>query len=202
MTINDGDNVIIGGLIQDEDRATTRKIPLAGDMPMVGKLFSSKNSEVVERDILMSITPVIIRRQDVPRQEIAEFWSGTQKQASFEEPEEEKIKKETDFYDFPNKDFVKVLTEDEFLPNDDYFSIQVYSSKARTDAANLSSQLKEKGYKNWIRSGEIKGEGTFYRVFVGQYSSYMLAEQARLNMIQTDTFPKDIHIVDRAYVYK
>ena len=82
MTINDGDNVIIGGLIQDEDRATTRKIPLAGDMPMVGKLFSSKNSEVVERDILMSITPVIIRRLDVPNQEIAAFWSGTQKQAA------------------------------------------------------------------------------------------------------------------------
>ncbi|MCK5099634.1 MAG: SPOR domain-containing protein [Desulfobacteraceae bacterium] len=202
MTINDGDNVIIGGLIQDEDRKTTRKIPLAGDMPMLGRFFSSKNSEVVERDILMSITPVIIRRLDVPNQEIAEFWSGTQKQASLEEPEEEKIKKETDFNDLPNKDFIKVMKGDEFLPNNNYFSIQVYSSKGRTDAENWSDKLKEQGYDNWIRPAEIKGKGTFYRVFVGQYASYMLAEHARLKMIQTDTFPKDIHIVDRDYVYK
>ena len=83
MTINDGGNVIIGGLIQDEDRATIRKIPLAGDVPVLGRLFSSKYSEVAETDILMSITPVIIRRQDIPKQEIAEFWSGTQKQASY-----------------------------------------------------------------------------------------------------------------------
>ena len=202
MTINDGGNVIIGGLIQDEDRSTTRKIPLAGDVPVLGRLFSSKYSEVAETDILMSITPVIIRRQDMPRQEVAEFWSGTQKQASLEKPEEEKIRLETDFNKFPNKDYVKVMAEDKFLPNNNYFSIQVYSSKFKPEAENRSGQLEKLGYKTWIRPAEIKDKGTYHRVFVGQYTSYMLAEQARLNMIKTDTFPKDIHIVDKDYVYK
>ena len=202
MTINDGDNVIIGGLIQDEDRATTRKIPLAGDVPVLGRLFSSKYSEVAEKDILMSITPVIIRRQDMPRHKIAEFWSGTQKQASLKLPEEEKIRQETDFNDFPNKDFVKVMVEDEFLPNDSYFSIQVYSYKFKAEAEKRSAQLKKQGHKTWIRPADIKGKGTFYRVFVGQYPSYMLAEKARLSMINSGTFPKDIHIVDKDYVYK
>jgi general secretion pathway protein D len=202
MTINDGGSVIIGGLIQDEDRSTTRKIPFAGDIPALGRLFSSKNSEVAETDILMSITPVIIRRQDVPQQEISEFWSGTQKEISLEEPQEEKIRKVTSFNNFPNKDFVKALTGNEFLPGANYFSIQVYSSKVRTDAERRSKQHERQGYKTWIRSAEIKNKGTFYRVFVGQYTSYRLAEQARLDMIDTNIFPKDIHIVDRDYVYK
>jgi general secretion pathway protein D len=202
MTINDGANVIIGGLIQDEDRATTRKVPLAGDVPVLGRLFSSEHSEVDEKDILMSITPVIIRRQDIPRKEIAEFWSGTAKQVSLKVPEEEKIRSKTNFNKAPDKHYIQAMKEDEFLPNDNFFSIQVYSYKFKAEADNKSAQLKKQGYKTWIRPAEIKGKGTYHRVFVGQYLSYTAAEQARLDMIKTDIFPKDIHVVDKDYVYK
>ncbi|MCP3932503.1 MAG: hypothetical protein GY705_25810, partial [Bacteroidetes bacterium] len=191
-----------GGLIQDEDRSTTRKIPLAGDIPVVGRLFSSKYTEVAKTDILMSITPVIIRHPDVPKQDITGFWSGTQKDASIKEPEEEKIKKESGYNDIPNKDYVKAMANDEFLPSDNYFSIQVYSSKDKKDAESRSEEIKKHGYKTWIRQKKIKDKGRYYRVFAEQFTSYYLAEQTRLNMLKTDIFPKDIHIVDRDYVYK
>ncbi len=202
MTINDGSNVIVGGLIQDEDRSTTRKIPLAGDIPVVGRLFSSKYSEIAKTDILMSITPVIIRHPDVPKQDITGFWSGTQKDVSIKEPEEEKLKKESGYNDIPNKDYVKAVADEEFLPSDNYFSIQVYSSKDKKEAETRSEEIKKHGYKTWIRQKKIKDKGLYYRVFVEQFTSYFLAEQTRLNMLKTDIFPDDIHIVDRVYVYK
>ncbi|MCD4721224.1 MAG: tetratricopeptide repeat protein [Desulfobacula sp.] len=201
LTISDGDSVIIGGLIEDEDRTTIQKIPWIGEVPVLGKLFSNENSEVVKTDILMTITPVIIRNQDIPEANISGFWSGNEKQVSLELPAEEKIIKETDFNDFPDEDYIMVIAEEQFLPSDNYFSIQVYSSKDEADAQKRSKELKAMEYKTWIRPFEIKDKGTFYRLFVGQYGSYQKTEEILQDMLKEKIFPKDIHIVDRAYVY-
>ncbi len=86
LTIYDGDSVIIAGLIEDTERSTVQKIPLLGELPTLGKLFSTESSEAVKNDILMTITPVIIRTQDIPwkTQDIAGFWSGNEKQISLQ----------------------------------------------------------------------------------------------------------------------
>ena len=201
LTIYDGDSVIIGGLISDEDRTTIQKIPLVGDMPAIGRLFSSENSEVLNKDILMTITPVVIRTQDIPESEISGFWSGNEKQVSLEVPAEEKIIKETDFNDYPDKDYIMAALEDEFLPSENYFSIQVYSSAIETDSKKRSKELEDMEFKTWIRPFNIKDKGTFYRVYVGQYDSYQKAEATLQDMLKNKIFPKDIVIVDRAYVY-
>ncbi len=202
LTINDGDSVIIGGLISDEDRSSIQKIPLLGEMPALGKLFSMESSEAIKKDILMTITPVIIRNQDIPEQNIKEFWSGNEKEISMFAPAEEKIIKETDFNDVPQEDYIMVVKEDEFLPSDEYFSIQVYSFNDEIDAKERSKELQELGSKTWIRSADVDGKGIFYRVFIGQYGSYQAAETALQEMLTKDIFPSDIHIVDRAYVYE
>ncbi len=201
VTINDGDSVIIGGLIEDDDRKTVQRIPGFGDMPILGRMFSTEDSEIVETDILMTITPVVIRHQDIPEVNISEFWSGNEKQVSLEIPTEEKIIKETDFTDIPDRDFIQVVSEDQFLPSDNYFSIQVYSTKGNTDAQNKSRRYEDLGYKTWIRSVNIQDKGLFYRVFVGQYDSYQTANNELLKMLKDENFPKDIVIVDRDYVY-
>ncbi len=201
LTINDGDSVIIGGLIEDEDRSTVQKIPMLGDIPAMGRLFSSENSEVIKTDILMTITPVIIRAQDVPEKDVSEFWSGSEKEISLEMPVEEKIIEQTDFNDIPVKDYIMATAEDEFLPSDNYFSIQVYSSKDEADALKRKEFFKNMGHQVWVVPGQVEGKGTFYRVFVEQYDGYQKTEEARQEMLKDETFPKDIHIVDRAYVY-
>jgi general secretion pathway protein D len=202
LTINDGDSVIIGGLIEDEDRKTIQKIPILGEFPVLGRLFSTEDSEVIKTDILMTITPVIIRSQDVPEQNIAEFWSGSEKQISLQEPVEEKIIKATAFNDVPQKDYITVVSKDEFLPSDEYFSIQVYSSKDKNDAEVKAKEIEELKYKTWVRSAHIKDKGTFYRIFVGQYASYRQAEDSLQEMLTNEIFQKDMHIVDRTYVYE
>ncbi len=78
INLRDGETVIIGGLIKDEDRKIANKIPLLGDIPILGKLFSSTDDEAVKTDILMSITPNIVRPMELPDKDVQTFWSGTE----------------------------------------------------------------------------------------------------------------------------
>ncbi len=78
VNLRDGETVIIGGLINDQTRKSMNKIPLLGDLPVLGKLFSSTSDETVKTDILMSITPNIVRGLELPDKDSQSFWSGTE----------------------------------------------------------------------------------------------------------------------------
>ncbi|MEA1969825.1 MAG: SPOR domain-containing protein [Thermodesulfobacteriota bacterium] len=201
LTIYDGDTVIIGGLINDEDRSTLQKVPLLGEIPAIGKLFSSNSSETINTDILMTITPVIIRAQDVPENDSNGFWSGKEQNISLKEPFESKNDAETMFMDYPDEDYIMAVSDNEFLPGDTYFSIQVNSFRDVKDAMVRAMELEKMGYKTWTEKADIPGKGIYHRVFVGQYHGYSSADEALSEMIKKPEFTDDIHIVDRAYVY-
>ncbi len=78
INLRDGETVIIGGLIQDEERKSMNKIPILGDIPLLGKLFSNTDNSVIKTDILMSITPNIVRNMELPDKDSQVFWSGTE----------------------------------------------------------------------------------------------------------------------------
>jgi len=101
LTIRDGEPVIIGGLISDEERKTVRKIPLLGDIPVIGHIFSNLDKSKVETDILMSITPIIIRSQNIPGKDVSEIWSGQERDFSLKEPYESYAERKDRYYDRP-----------------------------------------------------------------------------------------------------
>lgn len=78
VNLRDGESVIIGGLIKDEERRSHVKVPILGDIPVIGKLFSSTEDGAIKTDILMSITPNIVRSMELPDKDIQNFWSGTE----------------------------------------------------------------------------------------------------------------------------
>ena len=78
INLRDGETVIIGGLIKDEDRKSRIKIPILGDIPILGKLFASADDGTIKTDILMSITPNIVRGMELPDKDSQTFWSGTE----------------------------------------------------------------------------------------------------------------------------
>jgi general secretion pathway protein D len=78
INLRDGETVIIGGLIKDEERKTRFKIPVLGDIPILGKLFASADDGTIKTDILMSITPNIVRGMELPDKDSQAFWSGTE----------------------------------------------------------------------------------------------------------------------------
>ncbi len=61
ITVNDGETVALGGLLKETDIETTQKVPLLGDIPLLGKLFSSKKTEKTSTDLLILITPHILK---------------------------------------------------------------------------------------------------------------------------------------------
>jgi len=77
MVLRDGETAILGGLIRDEDRNTKVKIPLLGDIPILGSLFTTYDTSGSRRDVLLTISPKIIRGLDLPPNEGRQFYSGT-----------------------------------------------------------------------------------------------------------------------------
>ena len=61
LRLHDGETQILAGLIDDQDRKTINKIPGIGDIPLLGKLFSNQSDNKSKTEIILSITPHIIR---------------------------------------------------------------------------------------------------------------------------------------------
>ncbi|OAJ59027.1 general secretion pathway protein GspD [Paraburkholderia ginsengiterrae] len=77
LRLKDGESQILGGLISDEDRRSADKVPGLGQLPVLGRLFSDHNGDHTKTEIVLQITPHIVRPQlsaDVDTQEV---WSGT-----------------------------------------------------------------------------------------------------------------------------
>jgi type II secretory pathway component GspD/PulD (secretin) len=60
VRIRDGQTFVIGGLIREEDRLSLEKVPILGDIPILGALFSHKNNSKQTTEIIIVITPRII----------------------------------------------------------------------------------------------------------------------------------------------
>jgi type II secretory pathway component GspD/PulD (secretin) len=62
VRVRNGETIIIGGLTQDELRETRRRIPLLGHLPLVGRLFRSKQSVQTRTELVIFITPRVLSR--------------------------------------------------------------------------------------------------------------------------------------------
>ncbi|MEO1632574.1 MAG: type II and III secretion system protein, partial [Bacteroidota bacterium] len=57
VRLRDGETIILGGLISDEDVVTDFKIPILGDIPLLGRLFRSRSRTKRESELVIYITP-------------------------------------------------------------------------------------------------------------------------------------------------
>lgn len=58
--VNNGESVIIGGLIENKNQKTIQKIPFAGDIPLIGELFKNRLNDVQNRSLVLIVTPYVI----------------------------------------------------------------------------------------------------------------------------------------------
>ena len=61
MTVDDGQIMAIGGLLDDNERRTLEKVPLLGDIPLVGELFKSRTRSRGKTNLMVFIRPTILR---------------------------------------------------------------------------------------------------------------------------------------------
>lgn len=77
LRLKDGETQVLAGLISDEDRRNAAKVPLLGDVPVLGRLFSNNADEVRKTEIVLLITPRVVRNLKRPGIQLEEFPSGT-----------------------------------------------------------------------------------------------------------------------------
>ncbi len=78
LRLRDGETQVLGGLISSEDRNTASKIPGLGHLPVVGRLFGNNSGSNNKTEIVLSITPHIIRPPAVIDASLREVFSGTE----------------------------------------------------------------------------------------------------------------------------
>ncbi|WP_194714297.1 cohesin domain-containing protein [Noviherbaspirillum soli] len=78
LRLKDGENQVLAGLINDEDRNSASKLPFLGNIPLVGRLFGSRTDNNQKTEIVLSITPRIIHQLHRPQAELAQFRAGTE----------------------------------------------------------------------------------------------------------------------------
>ena len=78
LRLRDGETQVLGGLITEDDRETSSKIPGLGSLPILGRLFSSQRDATNKTEIVLSITPHIIRHGVQPDTSANQFWYGTE----------------------------------------------------------------------------------------------------------------------------
>lgn len=61
IVVDDGDTAIIGGLMRDQDDEVIQKVPLLGDLPIIGWLFKARTTTRTKTNLTVFLTPKVIR---------------------------------------------------------------------------------------------------------------------------------------------
>jgi len=73
IRLRDGETNLLAGLIRDDERTTMEGIPGLSDVPVVGRLFARNHKETLQSDIVLTLTPHIIRVLDLSADDLRPF---------------------------------------------------------------------------------------------------------------------------------
>jgi len=76
IRLRDGETSVLAGLIRDDERTTLEGIPGLSDIPLIGRLFARNRNERTETDIIITLTPHIVRVLDVTEADLRPFRVG------------------------------------------------------------------------------------------------------------------------------
>jgi general secretion pathway protein D len=76
LSVKDGETSVIGGLIQANSNKNKNKIFILGDIPIIGPLLTGNNNRNIKTELVLALTPRIVRLPVTPEPDITSFWSG------------------------------------------------------------------------------------------------------------------------------
>ena len=59
VRLKDGETIILGGLIQESESENINKVPILGDIPLLGRLFRNKRTSLIKSELMIFITPYV-----------------------------------------------------------------------------------------------------------------------------------------------
>lgn len=78
LRLKNGETQVLAGLIQQEERSTQDRVPGLSQLPIVGRLFSSNLGQNNKTEVVLLITPYVVRNLDRPGTSVLEFAAGTE----------------------------------------------------------------------------------------------------------------------------
>jgi general secretion pathway protein D len=76
IRLKDGETNMLAGLIRDEERTTLSGVPGLSDLPFIGRLFAANRRQTLESDIVLTLTPHIVRVLDLSEADLRPFRLG------------------------------------------------------------------------------------------------------------------------------
>ena len=76
IRLKDGETNMLAGLIRDEERTSLASIPGLGDIPVIGRLFGYNRKETTETDIILTLTPRVVRPLYLTEEDLQPFRMG------------------------------------------------------------------------------------------------------------------------------
>ncbi|MGZ8811909.1 MAG: secretin N-terminal domain-containing protein, partial [Thermoanaerobaculia bacterium] len=83
IRLKDGETNFLAGLIQDTKQDSTTVTPFLGDIPVIGRLFRNESKNSQRTDLILTMTPHIIRIPDITEDDLAPMWVGTTNNLTF-----------------------------------------------------------------------------------------------------------------------
>ncbi|WP_281928029.1 type II secretion system secretin GspD [Methylocystis iwaonis] len=73
VVVNDGESLMLGGLVKDQNGNGSAQVPVAGDVPLVGNLFKDKGNTILKSELVIMITPHVVRSLSEGREITEEY---------------------------------------------------------------------------------------------------------------------------------
>ncbi|PYQ62969.1 MAG: hypothetical protein DMF53_11740 [Acidobacteria bacterium] len=83
IRLKDGETNFLAGLIRTDESTTDRGIPGLSDIPLLGRLFSNKHQEGARTDVILTMTPHIVRNAEITQEDLLPIWVGTEQNITF-----------------------------------------------------------------------------------------------------------------------
>ena len=83
IRLRDGETNFLAGLIRAEESQSESGIPGLSDIPVLGRLFTNVSNERRRTDIVLTLTPHVIRRANIERNDLLPIWVGTESNITF-----------------------------------------------------------------------------------------------------------------------
>ncbi len=77
IRLKDGETNFLAGLIRKDESNGTNTTPFLGDLPLIGRLFSRDTTRTNDTDLVLTMTPHIVRIPDITEDDVAPMWVGT-----------------------------------------------------------------------------------------------------------------------------
>jgi hypothetical protein len=83
IRLQDGETNFLAGLIRSDERSTENGVPGLSELPLIGRLFSKNRDENERTDVVLTLTPHIIRNAEITEQDLEPIWVGTEANITF-----------------------------------------------------------------------------------------------------------------------